>query len=334
MSFAERVRVTYSHSALCSISNDGTFVHFFVVFVWVGISEAVPLRVPHMRPLPSAPEPHWGLFKSLPPPLQHNFSLVFQPSPLALSHNLIIDTFKALKISSITTLPRVQTQVAVLIMPLTSVDDSSSEAEILPFPTLPLLRGYIDDVRTSFNNPTLQKAQIDFLIMNIVAVLDALGSADDTIDALTRELEFLKRAHSRLEVRCDQTHDNNSWLSQRYGEAQISNAELVEANKKLNSELSAASTKEKQLLERVTCMELAIRRLSALIITKRVGPYKAIESWVINSIPPLNQVTEGCESDYFAEPCLQDRGKVVEVGGGHVMAAVNSIGPGRNAVTQ
>lgn len=218
-------------------------------------------------------------------------------------------------------------------MPPTSIDDSSSEAEILPFPTLPLLRGYIDDVCASINNPILQKAQIDFLMMNIVAVLDALGSADDTIATLTREVESLKRSHGRLEVRCDQTHDNNRWLSQRYGETQKFNTELVEANKKLDSELSAASAKEERLLERVACMESTVRRLSALIITKRIGPYKAIESWVINSIPPLDQATEGCESDNFAEPCLQDRG-VVGVGGGHAMAAINSIGLGRNAVTQ
>lgn len=303
---------------------------FFGVFVRVAISEAVPLSVPLIRPLISIFSRIGAYLNPSAPPSNTTFSLVFQPSPLPSATT----SSSILKISSITTLPRVQTQVAVLIMPPASVDDSSSEAEILPFPTLPLLRGYIDDVRTSANNPNLQKAQVEFLMMNIVAVLDALGSADDTNDNLTREVESLKRAYSRLEVHCDQTHDNNSWLLQRYGEIQESNAELVKANKKLDSELSAASAKENRLLERITSMELTVRRLSALIITKRVGPYKAIESWVINSIPPLDQVTEGCESDHFAEPCLQDRGKVVEVGGDHVMAAINSIGSGRSAVTQ
>lgn len=215
-------------------------------------------------------------------------------------------------------------------MPSTSLDDSSSEAEILPFPTLPLLQGYADDVRKSINNPTLQKAQVDFLMMNVVAILDALKGADDTIAATTRELESLKKAYIRLEIRCDQTHDNNGWLSERYNETQKSNAELVVANAKLESDLSVTSTNEKRLSKRVACMESAIHRLSALIIAKRIGPYKAIESWVINSIPPYDKATQGYENNNSVEPNSQDQGvvsKVAEVGMGRETAAINSTSP-------
>lgn len=197
-------------------------------------------------------------------------------------------------------------------MPPTSVDDSSSEVEVVPFPTLPLLERYVDNVRKSINNPRLQGTQIDFLMMNIVAVLDALKGADENIAALTRQLDSLKIIHARLEVRSDQTHDNNGWLSERYKEAQKTNEALSAVNEKYESMVSLSSTKEQWLLRRIACLERAIHKLSALITKNRLQPYKAIQSWVDNSLPPSDHIYE---CDNYVEPRQQDQGVLVEVGG-------------------
>lgn len=218
-------------------------------------------------------------------------------------------------------------------MPTTSLDDSSSEAEILPFPTLKLLQGYVDNVRTSINNPTLQGTEIDFLMMNIVAVVDALKGADASIATLTRELESLKKSYARLEIRCDQTHDNNGWLSERYKETQKTNVELAAANEKLEATLSFSSTKEGQLSRRVASLEVVIHKLSALIIKHRLHPYKTIQSWVLDSLPPSDNISEGWGGD-FVETCPQDQGAVVEVDRKSEMAVIHCTSPSPTVVTQ
>lgn len=218
-------------------------------------------------------------------------------------------------------------------MPTTSLDDSSSEAEILPFPTLTLLQGYVDNVRASINNPTLQSTEIDFLMMNIVALVDALKGADASIASLTRELETLKKSTARLEVRCDQTHDNNGWLSERYKEARKTNLELTATNKKLEATLAFSSTKEGQLSRRVVSLEVVIHKLSALITKHRLHPYKIIQSWVVDSLSPFDNISEGWVGDDFVEPSPQDQG-VVEVDEKPEMAAVHSINPSPTVVTQ
>lgn len=209
-------------------------------------------------------------------------------------------------------------------MPPSSVDDSGSEVEIIPFPTLPLLERYVDNVRKSINNPSLQGAQIDFLMMNIVAILDALKGADENIAALTLQLDSLKIIHARLEVRCDQTHDNNGWLSERYKEAQKTIEALSAVNKKYESVASLSTTKEQWLLRRIACLERAIHKLSALITSSRLQPYKAIQSWVDNSLPPSGHIYE---CDNFVEPRQQDQNALVEVGGKRETAEIRSITP-------
>lgn len=206
-------------------------------------------------------------------------------------------------------------------MPSAGLEDSGSEAEILPFPTLPLLRGYVSRVRKSIDDPSLQGSQIDFLMLNIVAVFDALRGADNTIATLTSELKSIKKTHAQLQIHCNQAHDNNVWLDKRYKETREANADLILVNAKLESKFSVASTTENRLLQRVACMERAIHKLSALIIEKRIGHYKVIQSWVDSSFPVPGKTTRGCGDGDSAESCSQDQ----DMAG---MAVGDSVSPG------
>lgn len=225
---------------------------------------------------------------------------------------------------------------------MTSVgtDKNSSESENLPFPNLPLLQGYADDIRKSVKNPSLQATQIDFLMMNVFAVLDALQTADNVAVTLTSELESLKESHAKLEIRCNQTCDNNGWLNERYNETRKVNEDLLETIKKLKSKLSVTSVKEKHMIERMTWMEQAIRKLSGLIIKNRVGSYQSIELWVNQALSkPLDHVAEQDKSTDFGKPSTlgqEDGMNERKPRGGSIRdkAAVNNAGPDSNFLTE
>lgn len=182
------------------------------------------------------------------------------------------------------------------------------EGNILPFPTLQLLQSYAEDVNNSISNPTLQSSQVNFLLMNATAILDALKVADNANATIVDELTALKETHVKLEVRCSQTYDNNLWLNERYNEARKANVDLIEKQKQLESELSIASDKEKKFLERIAWMEQAIRKLSGLIVRKRIGSYRLIELWANHELSePLDETAEEEEEDNGDKLCSQDQ---------------------------